>query len=1068
MIKKKLGVTKPTFKFDLQRFDGNPSITYIGADGNAVTTTDYTVITADYLATLDNGKLATGTYFVNSNVEYNGKLQLQNAAVNLIIADDVTFSITNNDYGIESYYFDDTLTIYGQSKGTGILNVTNTNTDYNGYCTAIQFSNASLTINGVTVNASAQKSYAICDSGEHSNITINGGTVNTTNTNGKGIYSRGNLIINGGKVNDTSKDGILIQKNLEIGYTNSDDFIKSTNIEVRGNTIFKEGQRFTNSARDVVYSGTLTGTTTFSNAEFKPFEYSVLTLQGVTATCSEDDKVTIDDVTYYKNGAKVTINNTEYTVKGNAAYVSYIDADGNTQYTLATILTGNEETLDGGWYVVNSEISHSGKITTNGAVNLILADSGKFDINGGSSYGIQIGTDSNNDLTIYGQSGGTGTLNVTGGGFSAIDTQTEGGFTINGGIVNVTGNSVAIHSSSPKDVTINGGKVTVNASSKGFMLGGSDLKINGGQVTDNSTEGTHVGNGRGIIIGYKNDTDFFQTTNIAKGTVTIKEGQKFYSGDTVYSGTITDTSTLAGKKLNALDAYQVNLPACVTVTCADADKINIGGTTYYKRDAELTFSIGTDLSYTEITGVTTGEVTVATGGSYTVGSADVTFAINGTEGINWLTKDTDGAYLIQNATDLQNLSNYVNGTGNSSKAHTCESLTFKLANDISDFSGVNFTPIGNSDNSFKGTFDGNGNTISNLKITSTSACQGLFGYVDNGGTIQNLNVSNAEIIGALSLGVIAGYSNGTVTNCNVSGSQVTGSNCYEAATNFYIGGHNLGGIVGNNYGTIKNSTFSGTVSGTENDIGGIAGANSNGTIENCLMFGTATTTSTSATLTANSISRLGTITNSYRVGSATPEDATLAYEITLLSGITVDGNNYVAYNNNLYIPAGDITLKPTSDTYLQDGNGKLYTSVTYGVAANANVGTYTTFTPPTIDGLTFTVDNKHNGYYAISSSEDLQALATYVNAGNTCEGLTFKLTADSEVITVPKNCDLSNFAGTIDGNYQILRGVNNTIGGIVKDLNYTGTATISGDSIVKWHFIRLPDGATVAGARCCW
>ena len=106
------------------------------------------------------------------------------------------------------------------------------------------------------------------------------------------------------------------------------------------------------------------------------------------------------------------------------------------------------------------------------------------------------------------------------------------------------------------------------------------------------------------------------------------------------TATVTATGNFSGNVIgqdnNAVIAiYEITLPACVTVTCADADKITVGGTTYYKRGAELTFNVtGTDLSYSEITGVKAGEVSVETGGSYNVGSADITFAINGTEGID--------------------------------------------------------------------------------------------------------------------------------------------------------------------------------------------------------------------------------------------------------------------------------------------------------------------------------------------------------------------------------------------------------------------------------------------------
>ena len=95
--------------------------------------------------------------------------------------------------------------------------------------------------------------------------------------------------------------------------------------------------------------------------------------------------------------------------------------------------------------------------------------------------------------------------------------------------------------------------------------------------------------------------------------------------------------------------------------------------------------------------------------------------------------------------------------------------------------------------------------------------------------------------------------------------------------------------------------------------------------------------------------------------------------------------------------------------------------------------TFTNFEPPTIAGLTFEYkEGTHEGYYKISTPEDLQALATYVNAGNTCEGLTFKLTDDidlsgvSDWTPIAANDNISCyvgvvFSGTFDGNVKTIK-----------------------------------------------
>ena len=102
--------------------------------------------------------------------------------------------------------------------------------------------------------------------------------------------------------------------------------------------------------------------------------------------------------------------------------------------------------------------------------------------------------------------------------------------------------------------------------------------------------------------------------------------------------------------------------------------------------------------------------------------------------LDTLSKDGD-AYLIRSAEDLYSLSEYVN-VGND-----CKEKIFKLADDI-DLRGVeNFIPIGNYDNRFRGTFDGDGKTISNLKIVGENYFGGFVGSGD--GKIQNCTFSGS-------------------------------------------------------------------------------------------------------------------------------------------------------------------------------------------------------------------------------------------------------------------------------------------------------------------------------------
>ena len=133
-------------------------------------------------------------------------------------------------------------------------------------------------------------------------------------------------------------------------------------------------------------------------------------------------------------------------------------------------------------------------------------------------------------------------------------------------------------------------------------------------------------------------------------------------------------------------------------------------------------------------------------------------------------------YIIKTLAQLQFFANQVNnGT-------TYSGQYIRLGANIS-LPSSNWTPIGTSSRYFRGTFDGNGYTISNLYIyySSSTNYQGLFGYVYYA-TIKNLTLSINTLRAGSYLGGIAGYSYETVfDNCKVSGS-ISGYNAN------YVGG----------------------------------------------------------------------------------------------------------------------------------------------------------------------------------------------------------------------------------------------------------------------------------------
>ena len=184
------------------------------------------------------------------------------------------------------------------------------------------------------------------------------------------------------------------------------------------------------------------------------------------------------------------------------------------------------------------------------------------------------------------------------------------------------------------------------------------------------------------------------------------------------------------------------------------------------------------------------------------------------------TIESDGSYTVTSADGLMNIAKLVNG-GKSD-------INITLDTDI-DLTGKDWTPIGTDyDNSYKGTFDGGGHTITGLTFTTNDEYAGLFGWLNRAGTVKNVvmegvQITSHQIYGG-SIGGVVGYSWGTIENCSVSGS-VSGT--------VYVGGV-VGVQIG---GSITGCSSSATVKGMV-DVGGVAGqTNSSATLTACYATG---------------------------------------------------------------------------------------------------------------------------------------------------------------------------------------------------------------------------------------
>ena len=186
------------------------------------------------------------------------------------------------------------------------------------------------------------------------------------------------------------------------------------------------------------------------------------------------------------------------------------------------------------------------------------------------------------------------------------------------------------------------------------------------------------------------------------------------------------------------------------------------------------------------------------------------------------TIESNGSYTVTSADGLMNVAKLVNGGKTD--------INITLDKNI-DLTGKDWTPIGTDyDNSYKGTFDGGGHTITGLTVTTNDQFVGLFGYLYRASTVKNVVMEGVQITnnhGSGYAGGVAGFSRGTIENCSVSGS-VSGT--------VYVGG-----VVGDQWvGSITGCSSSATVKGTR-CVGGVAGdKNSGATMTACYATGNVT------------------------------------------------------------------------------------------------------------------------------------------------------------------------------------------------------------------------------------
>ena len=370
--------------------------------------------------------------------------------------------------------------------------------------------------------------------------------------------------------------------------------------------------------------------------------------------------------------------------------------------------------------------------------------------------------------------------------------------------------------------------------------GGNAEGWNGGTVENCYNTGSVSGNSVGGVVGY----------NYNGGSVTNSYNTGEVSGK-ISVGGVVGYNHSGGSVTNSYNTGEVS------------GKISVGGVVgynhsggsvtgcYFLQQDPAIYGIGNDNTHTGATPVNDLDALCENFESVTGWKTNTTL----NRPVLISNHEDDGSedhpYEIFTPTQLKNFRDLVNRESGNPAAWAV------LMENITLNSNEEWEPIGNEEHLYTGTFDGNGKTISGLYIDSSTNDQGLFGCLDQGGTVKDLSVSG-NVSGDMYVGGVVGYNNGgTVTGCTFSVSgKVSGSN-------------HVGGVVGSNSGTVENCYNTGSVKGSGIYVGGVVG-NNGGSVTNCYNTGEVSGTYVGGVVGWNSSGdSSASVTNCYNTGTVT-------------------------------------------------------------------------------------------------------------------------------------------------------------------------------------------------------
>jgi len=815
-----------------------------------------------------------------------------------------------------------------------------------------------------------------------------------------------------------------------------------------------------------------------------------------------------------------------------------LSGDGFLQVAIPTAATGS-----------GALVANSGRILADGGLVMLSAaaakDMARQAINMSGTIEAKSVSGVSGDIVL---AGGDGAVDVSG----KIDATSADA---TGGSITVTGRAITLTGASLDASGLTGGgtiKIGGDRQGKGTLAHADTLTVDAASTI--KADATSTGNGGDVVLWSDDLTTFAGTISAKGGALSGNGGQAEVSGKKLLSYTgFTNLSAAHGSfGTLLLDPYNVTISSG---TGSNADTTSNAGTTTFTAtgdnsvinaatlitalgSANVTVSTGTggsqsgNITVAAALGWSSGSTLTLTAANSIAVNANITIAGSGGLALNYggglsfasgksvtYTKaDGSAATTSQGGTLAINGTSYtllysmadidgIDGVDASNYGINNQSAglagKYALANSLAA-SGTSYEDAlvagRDGSTSFTGTFEGLGNTITGLTITTSRGYVGLFGTVGSGGVVRDIGliggsvrsvsagtgvhfgglvgynegaIANAYTTGTVDgdndIGGLVGYNTGTITNAYATGSasgfsSVGGFVGYNAGTinNAYAtgsvsGNSSVGGFVGNNYaGTVTNAYATGAVKAWQDYAGGLVGYNT-GTITNAYATGAVIGSSYVGGLAGYS-SGTGRITSVYATGA-------------------VSGSSYVGglagYNGNYIVGYWDTQTSGTSQSLGSSSGfgdyafGLTTAQLQYGSSAS-DLGSAFTFTSGLYPYLTSLFPS---GVQAVSGTAYKADETTVLKSSSSGAGVVYVRLGDGSVISATTGANGYYYVAVANGGINTTTGssvlaytVANANTGAANAATYTtkATASLSGFNVYGGVLAQTADSGVTA------